>query len=29
VAGFLTATRPLGDWLDAHVGELAADLAGR
>jgi uncharacterized protein (TIGR02453 family) len=29
VAGFLTATRPLGDWLDAHVGESAADLAGR
>jgi uncharacterized protein (TIGR02453 family) len=23
VVGFLSATRPLGDWLDAHVGESA------
>ncbi len=29
VAGFLTASRPLGDWLAAHVGESAADPARR
>jgi uncharacterized protein (TIGR02453 family) len=29
VAGFLAASRPLGDWLDRHVGEPAAGLAGR
>jgi len=29
VAGFLAASRPLCEWLDQHVGEPAADPAGR